>query len=119
MVRRSSVLKVDVHVFEVNALFNGVKVRMQRVADHRRLLVNLLLHVVVIVALADQRAGQLAFDNGAVYALVVRVVNRRAFAGQHAPIAVFDIAERVGERSERYGIRAKIHFAFTIADGEG
>ena len=41
-----------------------------------------------------------------------------ALAGDHGPVAVLEIADRVGERAERDRVRPQIHFAVTMADGE-
>ena len=105
-------------ILEVNALFDRVEVGVQRVTHHRWLLVDFFLHVVVIVALADQGARELTFDNRAINLLVRSVVDRRAIAGQNAPIAVFDVAQRVGERCQRNRVRAQIHFTIAITNGQ-
>ena len=39
-----------------------------------------------------------------------------AVAGQHDPVAVFEIGDRVGEGRERHGIGAEIHLALAVAD---
>ncbi len=49
---------------------------------------------------------------------VVLVVDGRALAGQHDPVAVLEIADGVGERAERDRIRPEIHFALAVADRE-
>ena len=41
-----------------------------------------------------------------------------AFAGKHRPVAILQIADRLGEGRERDGIGAEIHFALAVADGE-
>ncbi len=48
----------------------------------------------------------------------LEVVNLRAFAGHDDPVAVIEIAHRVGERRERYGVGANEHRALAEANGE-
>ena len=54
---------------------------------------------------------RLALNDG-----VVLVVDGRALARQHHPVAVFEIADRIGERPERDRVRSQIHFAVAVAD---
>src|SRR5437764_959062 len=49
---------------------------------------------------------------------VVLVVNDRGFTGQNHPVAVLEITDGVGKRSERNGVRAQVHLAIAIADGQ-
>lgn len=48
--------------------------------------------------------------------VAVLVEDRGALARQHDPVAVFEIADRVGERAERDGVGAEIHLAVAISD---
>ena len=57
-------------------------------------------------------------DRVAMHDRVVLVVDGRALARQHHPIAVFEIADRIGKRPERDRIRTQIHFAVAMADGQ-
>ena len=41
-----------------------------------------------------------------------------ARAGEHRPVAVFEIADLLGEGRQRNGVGAEIHLAFAVADGE-
>ena len=95
-----------------------VDVGAQRVADDSRLFKNLLGHEVAIVAFADQRARQLgvphlAFNDGA-----AGVVDHRAVAAHLGPVAFLQIADAPGQRRQRQRVRAEIHRALAIADGE-
>ncbi len=90
----------------------------QRVAHHRRLLVDLLQHVVAEIALADQRPGlgdrlDRPFDR-----LVLGVVDLDAAAGDHRPVALVEIADPVGPGPDRQGVGADIHLAVAEADGQ-
>ena len=50
--------------------------------------------------------------------IVMGVVDLRALARQHDPVALLEIADRVGERRERDGVGAEIHLAVAVADRE-
>src|SRR5262245_36854367 len=51
-------------------------------------------------------------------AVPVVVPRGRAAAGEHGRIAVLEIRDGVGERSERDGVGAEIHFALAVTDRE-
>ncbi len=87
-------------------------------ADHFGLLVDFLGHEVAVVGLVDQRRRGGVLDRVAMNDRVVFVVDGRAFARQHDPIAILEITDRIGERAECDGIRAQIHLAFTVTDRE-
>ena len=101
-----------------DALGRHVDIVRQRVADHFRLLVDLLRHEVAVVGLVDQRGRGGVLDLLALDGVpsLSKIVG--ALAGQHDPVAVFEIADRVGERAERDGVGAEIHLAVAIADRE-
>jgi len=101
-----------------NALGRHVDVACQRVTDHFRLLVDLLGHEVAVIGLVDQRRRGRVPDLVALDGVAVLVVDRRALARQHHPVAIFEIADRVGERAERDGVGAEIHLAVAITDRE-
>ena len=99
-----------------DALARHVDVARQRVADHFRLLVDFLGHEVAVVRLVDQRGRGRVLDRVALHDRVVLVVDGRALARQHHPVAVFEIADRIGERTERDRVRPQIHFAVAVTD---
>ena len=101
-----------------HALGRQVDVVRQSVADHFRLLVDFLGHEVAVIGLVDQRCRSGMFYHLAVNDGVVPVVDDGAVAGQDHPVAVLEIADGIGERTERDRIRAQIHLALAIADGE-
>ena len=83
----------------------------QRVADHRRLLVDLLVHEVAVVALADQRAGERGLLDLARHRAAVGVVDRRAARAQHRPVALLQVLDAVGQRRQRQRVGADEHLA--------
>ena len=96
-----------------------VDVMRERVADHFGLLVDFLGHEVLVVALVDQHAPRrVDLMTARSTALVLRVVDLDALARHHRPVAVLEIADRVGERRERDGVGAEIHLAVAVADRE-
>ena len=90
----------------------------QRVADHFRLLVDFLGHEVLVVALVDQLRRGGGFDDRPFDLAALLVVDLDALARQHRPVAVLEIADGIGERRQRDGVRAEIHLALAVADSE-
>ena len=95
-----------------------VEIVGERVADHLRLLMDLLLHEMPVVALVDHEGGAerllaLALDLAAVH-----VEDGDLVAAHDRPVAVLEIGDRIGEGRQRNGVRAQEHLAFAMADGE-
>ena len=90
----------------------------ERMADHFRLLVDFLGHEVLVVALVDQHAGCRRRDDRPLDLFALRVVDFDALARHDRPVAVFEIADLIGERRKRDRIGAQIHLAFAVADRE-
>ena len=88
-------------------------------ADHLRLLVDLLGHEVPVIALLRQEAAGRAALDAALGPLAARVANVGSLAGQRHAIAFLEIGDAVGERGESESVRAQIHFPVAIADREG
>jgi len=65
--------------------------------DDFRLLMDFLGHEVAIVRLSDQRRRGALLDRIAVNDGVVLVVDNRAVARQHDPVAVLEISDGVGD----------------------
>ena len=90
----------------------------QRVADDLRLLVDLLGHEVAVIALlGEQAAGGAALD-APLNDLARGVMDLGAGARHHRPVALVEIGDPVGEGGERQRVRAQIHLAVAVADGE-
>ncbi len=92
--------------------------RHQRIADHRRLLEDLLLHEVAVIALADRRTRERGFLDLALRWVAGGVVDRRARRAHHRPIAFLEIDDAARQRRQRQRVAADIHLAIAIADGE-
>jgi hypothetical protein len=94
----------------------GVDEALQGVADHGGLLEDLLLHEVAVVALADQRARQFGLAHLALGFVAALVEDRRAGARHHRPVALFQIADLLGQRRQSQGVGAEKHLAVAVAD---
>src|SRR3546814_19903844 len=81
---------------------------LQGVADACRLLEDLLLHEVAVLALADQRAGQRGLLHRALDRPVVGVVHLGARPAETDPVALLPIADTVAERPQRQGTRQSV-----------
>ena len=91
---------------------------MQRVPDHRRVFVQLLLHEVAVVALPDSSPGQPGELDLPLDLLAAGGEEARAFAVHHGPVAVVQIGDAAGERGERERVGADEHFVVSEADRE-
>ena len=96
----------------------GVGEGAQRVAQHGRLLVDLLLHEVAVVALADQRPGEGGLDDRALGRAALGVDDPGTGAGQEGDVALLEVLDAAGERGQRHGVGAHEHLALAVADGE-
>ena len=101
-----------------DALIRHVEIMRQRVRDDFRLLVDFLRHEMAVVALVDQERRAGGLDHLAIDGDALRVADLNAAALDHRPVAVFEIADRVGERRERDRIGAEIHLAGAMTDRE-
>ncbi len=90
----------------------------ERVTDDLRLLVNLLRHEVAIIALVHEEGGGRRSEHGTFDFAAFGVVDFDAVARKHGRVAILEIRDRIGKRSERDGVGAEIHFAVPIADRE-
>ena len=104
---------------QAHLLLGHVEVMRQCAGDHFRLLVNFLGHEVAVIALVDHmRAGQRP-DFRARHLLIEGIVDLRAGPVEHDPIAVIEIGDGFGERSQGKGVRAQIHLVLAMAHRQG
>ena len=95
-----------------------IDIGRERVADHFRLLVDLLRHEMAVVALVDEERGGERAGHRPLDRVAAAVADGDGLARQHRPVAVLEIGDRVGEGRERDGIGADEHLAVAEADGE-
>src|SRR3546814_2754031 len=89
-------------------LIDALEIGTQGLGDDDRLLVNLLDHIMAVIALGDQlaidtRLGDRAFDR-----LVGLIVNLYLVAAAADPVAFFEIDDPLGQRGKGKRVRAKI-----------
>ena len=101
-----------------DAFRRHVEVFRQRVADHFRLLVDLLGHEVAVIALVDEHHRGLRLEHRAPRHLAPGIVNLGALTGDDDPVAVLQIADGVGEGRERNRVGADEHRALAETDRE-
>ena len=90
----------------------------QRVADDLRLLRDLFRHEVAVSALVDDHRGDRGPHRLALDQRPGLVEDLHAVARQGDPVAILQIGDLVGERSERHRVRAEIDLAVAMAERE-
>ena len=108
--------KVERRGHVADAAGGEVEIVGERVGDDLRLLEDLLLHEVAVVALVDDigRVGRLPLL--ATDGVALGIEDREAVAANHRPVAVFQIGDGIGEGRQRDGIGAEEHLALAMAD---
>ena len=99
--------EVDRQLWQGDAMVGRAREGAQRIADHGRLLVDLLVHEVAVVALADQRAGHRRLLDLALHRLALGVIDGGAAGVQHCPVAFLQVLDAIGQRRERQGVGAE------------
>ena len=88
---------------------------MQRVADHRGMLVQLLFHEVAEVALADRRTGQPRQLHLALHLGAIGAEEARALAIDHRPVAIIQIGDALRQRRQRKAVGTDEHLVLAEA----
>ena len=110
--------EVDGQRRDFDAVRGEIGIGRERMADHFRLLVDLLSHEVAIVALVDEETGGERAGDRPLNGLAGAVADGDALPGQHRPVAVLEVGDGIGEGGERNSIGAHEHLARAVADGE-
>ncbi len=108
--------QVEIELWQRDRIVRLAQVGSERLRDHGRLLEDLLLHEVAVIALLDScgrgaRGLDLAFDR-----LVFGIVDFSGFAGDDHPVAFLEIADLLRQRCQRQRVGTDIGFAVAIAD---
>ena len=73
---------------------------LQRLRDDDRLLVNLLDHIMAMIALRDQFAIDPRLGDRTLDRLILLIVNLDIFATANDPVAFFEIDDPLGQRGQ-------------------
>src|SRR6185437_5470214 len=84
--------------------------------DDVRLFVDFLRHEMAVISLVDSDSRGIGSDNAAPNQPARGIMNFCSLVRHHDPIAVFEIADCVGERRERQRIGAEKHLSGAVAD---
>ena len=115
---RSSLAKSNGRSSGFGCAVGEIEIVGQRVADHLRLLMDLLLHEMPVVALVDHEGGAERLLALALDLVALHVEDGDLVAAHHRPVAVLEIGDRIGEGRQRNGVGAQKHLALAMADGE-
>ena len=107
--------QVEIELRQGDRLVDLADVAAQGLRHHGRLLEDLLLHEVAVIALLDlgggrARGGDLAADGS-----VVPVVDLRACAGDHHPVALVQIADLLGQRGKRQRVGPQVGLPLPVS----
>src|SRR5439155_7926553 len=92
--------EAEVHVRQRHFLLERPQVGSQRLRHDQRLLENLLLHEMTVIALLDQPARRTGLDDVALYLLIGTVVDGGAVMADRRPIALLEIGYPLRERRQ-------------------
>src|SRR5580700_9192544 len=88
------------------------------VANHFRLLMDLLGHEMPVIALVHEEGRCRGAQNCAFNLAALRITDLCALAREHGGVAILKIRDGIREGSKRNGVRAEKHFAFAITYGQ-
>ena len=116
IVTRSTVARSRSPVGQRDLPLERADVALEGLGNHDRLLEDLLLHVVAVIALLDRGRRRAGFDDLALDRLVLAVEDLDALAADDRPVALVEIGDALGQRRHRERVRAEVIFAVAIAD---
>ena len=93
----------------------GIGERAQRIAQHRSLLEDLLLHEVAMVALADQGAAHRRLADLALDRPPQAIHDDGTLPVEEGDVALLEILDALGQGCQRQGVRAHEHLAVAVA----
>ena len=110
--------QIEGQVRQADPALQRMEIGVERVADHRRLLVDFLEHEVAVIAFVDQVRIELRQLHRTLHDVVVLVVDHDGVVGQLHPVAFVEIGDLVRERGERQRVGTEIHLAVAVAHRE-
>ncbi len=111
--------QIEGQVGQMHGARRRVNELVERVAHRHRLLEDLLLHVVRVIALARGGAAERGLLDGALDHAALRVAQGRARGGHHRPVALLEIKDAPGEGRQGERVRADEHLAIAESDRQG
>ncbi len=93
-------------------------IALKSLGNDDRLLENLLLHVVAVIALLDRRRRSSGLDDLPFRGPIVAIEDLYPVAMDDRPVALVEIGDTLRPRSDREGVRAEVILAIAIADGQ-
>ena len=96
--------KVEIELRQGHRLIDLTDRAGECLRHHGRLLEDLLLHEVAVIALLDRRGGGARGGNLEGDRLIVLVIDPRAIAGYDNPIPLIQIGDLLGQRRKRQGV---------------
>ena len=100
--------QVEVEIGQRDLALERADVALESLGNHDRLLENLLLHEVAIIALLDPRRQGTGLDDFSAHPLVGAVVDLDAIALDDGPVAFLEIGDLLGQRRQRQRVGAEI-----------
>ena len=108
--------QVEIELGQRNRIVGAMDVGGERLRHHGRLLEDLLLHEVAVIALLRRRCGCAGSGYCALDRIVLVIVDLRAFAADHDPVAFLEIGNLLRQRGQRQRIGAEKGLVLAIAD---
>ena len=115
IVTRLTAAEIEVAGRKRNFAFQPPDVALQGLRNHDRLLEDLLLHEVAIIALIDRSGRSAGLDDIALDRLVVAVEDLDALAADHRPIAFVEIGDALGPGGDRKRVGPEVILALAVA----
>ncbi len=91
---------------------------MESLGNDDRLLEDLLLHVVAVIALLDRRGRGARLDDLALHRSVIAVEYLNALAAHDRPVALVQISDPLRPGRDRDCVRPEIVLALAVPDGQ-
>jgi hypothetical protein len=91
---------------------------LESLGNHDRLLENLLLHVVRVIALLDRRGCRSGLDDFALHRAIVTIENLNSVAAHDRPIALVEVGNALRPRRDGQCVRAEVILSVAVPDGQ-
>ena len=103
---------------ECDFTFERADISLEGLSNHDRLLEDLLLHVMGVIALLDRSRGRAGLDDLAPDRAIVAIENIDALPPHDGPITLVKISDTLRPGRDREGVRAEVILTLAVADGQ-